>query len=26
MSINIGNLLARRANISSKVEALYDVA
>ncbi|NDE60558.1 MAG: 2-succinylbenzoyl-CoA synthetase, partial [Acidimicrobiia bacterium] len=24
--MNIGNLLARRANISSKVEALYDVA
>jgi acyl-CoA synthetase (AMP-forming)/AMP-acid ligase II len=26
MSVNIGNLLARRANINGSIEALYDVA
>ena len=26
MSVNIGNLLARRAHINGSIEALYDVA
>ena len=26
MTVNIGNLLTRRANINANIEALYDVA